>query len=160
MMKGFQKVSALTLVTLLTINAMAQEKSPLKVITKPEKGIEVIQKDSLFSLRFQFRMQNRVGYMSKSLEDLTPESFEFRVRRLRLGMRGFVYNPKFTYYIQLSFSRGDMDWEATNSSTTNTSPNIVRDAIALIALIFKAKKKYSFENTFFILELFLISILL
>lgn len=130
MIKGFQKVSALTLVTLLTINAMAQEKSPLKVITKPEKGIEVIQKDSLFSLRFQFRMQNRVGYMSKSLEDLTPESIEFRVRRLRLGMRGFVYNPKFTYYIQLSFSRGDMDWEATNSSTTNTSPNIVRDAIA------------------------------
>ena len=64
------------------------------------------------------------------MEDFTPESFEFRVRRLRLGMRGFVYNPKFTYYIQLSFSRGDMDWESTNGSTINTSPNIVRDAIA------------------------------
>jgi len=103
--------------------------NPLTVLTKREKGIEVVQKDSLFSLRVQFRMQNRVGYMSTSTTDFTPESFEMRVRRLRLAMRGFVYNPKFTYYIQLSFSRGDMDWESTNASTTNTSPNIVRDAM-------------------------------
>lgn len=107
----------------------AQKESPLNVFTKREKGIEVVQKDSLFSLRFQFRMQSRAGYLSKSTDDLTPESFEMRVRRLRLAMRGFVYNPKFTYYIQLSFSRGDMDWESTAASTINTSPNIVRDAM-------------------------------
>lgn len=103
--------------------------NPLTVLTKREKGIEVVQKDSLFSLRVQFRMQNRVGYLSTSTTDFTPESFEMRVRRLRLAMRGFVYNPKYSYYIQLSFSRGDMDWESTNASTTNTSPNIVRDAM-------------------------------
>jgi hypothetical protein len=108
----------------------------LSVYTKKEKGIEVVQKDSLFSLRFQFRMQSRAGYLSKANDatadefDFTPESFEMRVRRLRLAMRGFVYNPKFTYYIQLSFSRGDMDWESTSTSTSNTSPNIVRDAMA------------------------------
>jgi len=112
----------------------AQEKSPLSIITKKEKGIEVVQKDSLFSLRFQFRMQSRAGYLSKSNDsedefDFTPESFEMRVRRLRLAMRGFVYNQKFTYYIQLSFSRGDMDWESSASSIYNTSPNIVRDAM-------------------------------
>jgi len=115
---------------LFTFYQTGLTQNPITVITKRQKGIELVQKDSLFSMRFQFRMQNRLGYMSKSLEDFTPESFEFRVRRLRLGMRGFVYNPKFTYYIQLSFSRGDMDWESTNSSTINTSPNIVRDAIA------------------------------
>ena len=103
--------------------------SPLTIYTKKEKGIEAVQKDSLFSIRFQFRMQNRAGYLSKSTEDLTPETFEFRVRRLRMAMRGFVYNPKFTYYIQLSFSRGDMDWESTASSVSNTSPNVVRDAM-------------------------------
>lgn len=115
---------------LFTFYQTGLTQNPITVITKKQKGIELVQKDSLFSMRFQFRMQNRMGYMSKSLEDFTPESFEFRVRRLRLGMRGFVYNPKFTYYIQLSFSRGDMDWESTNGSTINTSPNIVRDAIA------------------------------
>lgn len=112
-----------------SFSSVAQDKSPIQVVTKREKGIEVIQKDSLFSLRFQFRMQSRAGYMSKSTEDFTPESFEMRVRRLRLAMRGFVYNPKFSYYIQLSFSRGDMDWEATSTTANNTSPNIVRDAM-------------------------------
>jgi len=106
-----------------------QEKSPIQVSTKREKGIEILQKDSLFSIRFQFRMQSRAGYLSRSDEDLTPESFEFRIRRLRMAMRGFVYSSKLTYYIQLSFSRGDMDWESTNNSTFNTSPNIVRDAM-------------------------------
>jgi hypothetical protein len=113
----------------IAFSGNTQEKSPLQVFTKREKGIEVLQKDSLFSLRFQFRMQSRAGYMSRSEEDLTPESFEFRIRRLRMAMRGFVYNPKLTYYIQLSFSRGDMDWESTSTSSYNTSPNIVRDAM-------------------------------
>jgi phosphate-selective porin OprO/OprP len=122
-------VIALAISNLISVSTFGQDKNPLSVITKREKGIEVVQKDSLFSLRVQFRMQNRVAYMSKSTEDFTPESFEMRVRRLRLALRGFVYNPKFTYYIQLSFSRGDMDWESTNSSTINTSLNIVRDAM-------------------------------
>ena len=103
--------------------------SPLAIFTKKEKGIEIVQKDSLFSMRFQFRMQNRVGYTSVSESDFTPENFEFRVRRLRMALRGFVFSSKFTYYIQLSFSRGDMDWESTNQSAVNTSPNIVRDAM-------------------------------
>lgn len=102
---------------------------PVNIVTKKEKGIEIIQKDSLFSMQFQFRMQNRAGYMSESEKDLTPKDFEFRVRRLRMRLRGFVINPKFGYHVQLSFSRGDMDWESTNSSDINTSVNVVRDAV-------------------------------
>lgn len=102
---------------------------PVNIVTKKEKGIELIQKDSLFSMQFQFRMQNRAGYMSESEKDLTPKDFEFRVRRLRMRLRGFVINPKFGYHVQLSFSRGDMDWESTNESEINTSVNVVRDAI-------------------------------
>jgi phosphate-selective porin OprO/OprP len=40
-----------------------------------------------------------------------------------------MLNPKLTYYLQLSFSRGDMDWSATETTTINTSVNVVRDAI-------------------------------
>lgn len=123
------KKSFISLLMSLCISLVISAQSPLNIITKREKGIEAVQKDSLFSIRFQFRMQNRAGYMSKSEEDFTPESFEFRVRRLRMAMRGFVYNPKWTYYVQLSFSRADMDWESTSLSTSNTSPNIVRDAM-------------------------------
>lgn len=105
------------------------QKSDLQLITKPQKGIEIIGKDSLFSMRFQFRMQSRAGMVTRSEEDFSAESYEFRVRRLRMKMEGFVYNPKLTYKIQLAFSRGDMDWEMTQSSTVNTSVNIVRDAV-------------------------------
>jgi len=101
----------------------------VQVYTNPQKGIEFVAKDSLFSTQFQFRMQNRIGYESTSMSDLTPESFEFRIRRLRMRLKGFVFNPKWTYHIQLSFSRGDMDWESTKPSNSNTSVNIIRDAV-------------------------------
>lgn len=108
---------------------MAQQKKAIQVFTKNQKGIELIAADSLFSCQFQFRMQNRLGYESLSESDLTPETFEFRTRRLRLSLRGFVYNPKWNYRIQLSFSRGDMDWEGNRPSNVNTSVNVVRDAV-------------------------------
>jgi hypothetical protein len=118
---------------------------PINIITKKEKGIEIIQKDSLFSLQFQFRMQNRAGYMSESETNLSPDEFEFRVRRLRMRMKGFVINPKFEYYIQLAFSRGDMDWESTQASEINTSPNVVRDAV--IYYIPNKSLKFAFGQT-------------
>lgn len=129
----------------LSFTSIAQDKSPIQIFTKREKGIEILQKDSLFSMRFQFRMQSRAGYLSKSDEDFTPESFEFRIRRLRMAMRGFVYSPKITYYIQLSFSRGDMDWESTSASSYNTSPNIVRDAMVFYEPI--KSLKFGFGQT-------------
>lgn len=107
----------------------AQEQSPLRFFTKKEKGFGIVTADSIYSLKFQFRMQNRAAFVSKGLDDLAAESFEFRTRRLRLKFEGFVYDPKLTYYIQLSFSRGDMDWRGTENSKNNLSPNVVRDAV-------------------------------
>ena len=46
-----------------------------------------------------------------------------------MKLKGFVYSPKLTYQLQLSFSRGDMDWDGTQQSTVNSSPNVVRDAM-------------------------------
>lgn len=89
----------------------------------------MVAKDSLFSMRFQFRMQNRAAMMTRSDKDFSAESYEFRVRRLRLKFEGFVYSPKLTYKVQLSFSRGDMDWDGSQASAINTSVNVVRDAV-------------------------------
>lgn len=116
------------LITFTTATAFAQ-KVGFNSSGKIGKGIEIVQKDSLFSVRFQFRMQNRVAYFSKSLSDFTPEAFEFRVRRLRFSIAGFVANPKLTYYVQLCFSKGDLDWDSETSNYINSAPNIIRDAI-------------------------------
>ncbi|MFZ6011722.1 MAG: porin [Bacteroidota bacterium] len=114
--------------------AYAQSTKPvLNAFVKKGRGIGVVTADSIFSVNFQFRMQNRAAFVSKS-NGLAPESFEFRVRRLRLKFEGFVYDPRITYYFQLSFSRGDMDWRLTDSSKNNHSPNIVRDAVIYYSL--------------------------
>jgi phosphate-selective porin OprO and OprP len=107
----------------------AQNLPALNFYAKKGKGYGFVTADSTFSLNFQFRIQNRAAMVTKSTDDFEPESFEFRTRRLRLKFEGFVYNPKLTYYIQLSFSRGDMDWRSTDNSSVNNSPNIVRDAV-------------------------------
>jgi len=129
----------LTLLCFLIIGkAKAQQTSTVDVKKQIEtptpyfsykNGLGFSTPDSSYSLNLRFRMQNRMAMYSKSDEDLSPDAFEFRVRRCRLSFTGHVYNPRLTYYIQLSFSRGDMDWEMNNASNINTSVNTVRDAI-------------------------------
>lgn len=122
-----QIFTAIALFCLLSIDLALYAQKPN--VIKRDKGVEYIHKDSAFSIRFSFRAQQRAGFFSKSLSDMNPETFEMRVRRLRLGFRGFIYDPSIQYYIQLSFSRGDMDWESPNATIYNTSPNIIRDAM-------------------------------
>lgn len=138
------KTSTFLVFILLFTNVIGQ-KSDLQILTKAQKGIEFVAKDSLFSMRVQFRMQNRAAMVTRSHEDLSAESYEFRVRRLRLKLEGFVYNPKLTYKLQLAFSRGDMDWDMTQSSTVNTSVNIVRDAVVYYEPI--SALKFGFGQT-------------
>jgi phosphate-selective porin OprO and OprP len=122
-------LSLLFFIILSTVAYTQNSKPVLNSFFKKGKGFGVVTSDSLFSLNFQFRMQNRAAVVTKSDSDLDPESFEFRVRRCRFKFEGFVYNPKLTYYIQLSVSRGDMDWRGTDNSVVNHSPNIIRDAV-------------------------------
>jgi phosphate-selective porin OprO and OprP len=117
------------LLFLAALSATGQNLPALNFYAKKGKGYGFVTADSLFSLNFQFRIQNRAAMVTKSLDDFEAESFEFRTRRLRLKFEGFVYDPKLTYYIQLSFSRGDMDWRSTDNSAVNNSPNVVRDAV-------------------------------
>ncbi|HEX8515427.1 MAG TPA: porin [Bacteroidia bacterium] len=94
-----------------------------------KNGLGFATPDSSYSINIRFRIQSRALMNTISDEDLAPESFEARIRRCRLSFMGHVYNPKWSYYLQLSFSRGDMDWSVTDVTTQNVSPNIVRDAI-------------------------------
>lgn len=120
---------SLFVLSVVTFNSFAQNKPAVTVFTKKQKGVGFVTSDSVFSLNFQFRMQNRAMYISNSETDLAPEAFEMRVRRLRVKFTGFLLNPKLTYYFQLGFSRGDMDWRGPENNKVNSSPNIIRDAV-------------------------------
>lgn len=111
----------------LTYKVQAQSIKAPALDTK--NGIGIVSADSLFSLNFRFRTQLRAGYTTISGNNLSADEIEARIRRLRLRFRGFAFNPKLTYYIQLSFSRGDMDWVDNQNSIINSSPNVIRDAI-------------------------------
>lgn len=92
-------------------------------------GIGIVSADSNFSLNFRFRIQSRFLMHTVDEEDFSPNSWEARVRRTRLSFTGHIYDPRLTYYLQLSFSRGDMDWSMVDTSKINTSVNVVRDAV-------------------------------
>jgi len=112
---------------------------PFNFFYKKGRGFGLVTKDSIFSMNYQFRMQNRVTFNSIDNADLGLQSSEFRVRRLRMKFEGFVHDPRLTYYIQLSFSRGDMDFRGVDNSAINNSPNVVRDAVIYYALTKKIR---------------------
>ncbi|MCH7397092.1 OprO/OprP family phosphate-selective porin [Belliella sp. DSM 107340] len=94
-----------------------------RALLNVDEGIR-FSKDSLFQMNLRFRMQNRAGFNSiYDGENLGVEQFEMRVRRLRLRFDGYVLSPKFQYYIQLAFSKADLDLE------TGDIAQPVRDAI-------------------------------
>lgn len=97
------------------------------------KGIGIISPDSLYMLNIRFRVQNRAAFRTESATDLSIDQVEARVRRLRLRFDGYIYNPRFTYLIQLSFSRSDMDFDDTGF------PNVIRDAM----VIYSVNKRFS-----------------
>lgn len=111
------------------LNELKKSKSKSSPHFNFKNGLGFSTPDSSYSLNIRFRMQNRFLMNTKDDEHLETGSWEARVRRCRLSFTGHVLNPKWNYYLQLSFSRGDMDWNDTEASTQNTSPNVVRDAM-------------------------------
>jgi phosphate-selective porin OprO and OprP len=110
------------LLCLATTAALGQAESDERPMIEVDEGFGV-QQDSIFLLNIRFRMQNRAGMRTMSLEDWSVRDFEARVRRLRLRFDGFVGTPRLQYYIQLSFSEADQDFENSGE------PRIIRDAI-------------------------------
>jgi phosphate-selective porin OprO and OprP len=103
--------------------AAQQQEVDETALLEVKDGINV-KKDSLFLLNLRFRMQNRLGMSSISGDDLSVRSVDARVRRLRLRLDGFVLNRNIRYYIQLNFSRADLDLV-----DQNTVAHPVRDAM-------------------------------
>lgn len=121
-MPNFRQSLICFLLTLGSLSATAQSESDERAMVSVSKGLSFAQ-DSVFLLNMRFRMQNRIGARSNNLPDLSIQEWEARVRRLRLRFDGYVGNPKLQYYIQLSFSRADQDFDNGGEA------KIIRDAI-------------------------------
>lgn len=127
-------VAVFTILLFYSHQSQAQTELDERAVINFDEGIGFLNPDSLYGVNLRFRMQNRVGMNTVSGQDLNPANFEAQVRRLRLRFDGFMGQNNFTYYLQLSFSRGDQDWD--NSGF----PGIVRDAMVF----------YTFSENFYI----------
>lgn len=105
-------VLSVVFICVSSIHGLAQSvESDERALLYVDDGIS-FSKDSLFLMNLRFRMQNRAGFNTLGGDDFEINDFEMRVRRLRLRLDGYVMNPRFQYYIQLSISRADLDLEA------------------------------------------------
>lgn len=107
---------------LMPMTLLAQQEVDERALLDVKDGIS-IRKDSLFLLNLRFRIQNRIGFTTLAGDDLSPASVDARVRRLRLRFDGFVLQRRIQYYIQLSFTKADMELE------TGQIPQPIRDAM-------------------------------
>lgn len=111
----------LVLISTCLSSLFAQTEVDERAMISFRKGLGFNAPDSTFGVNIRLRMQNRLVFnLDESLE---VEDIEARVSRLRLRFDGYILSPKLTYYLQLSFSRGDQDWDNTHV------PNLVRDAM-------------------------------
>lgn len=132
-----KKLALLTLLFSLAVTGQETEpltkktadKSNLSSYYTADKKLGFTAKDSLFQVNIGFRIQSRFTYINVENEDPIIEG---EVRRLRLKLDGFVYNPKFGYKVQLGFSARDM---ATLG--VNDKGNVVMDGV----LYYKATNK-------------------
>lgn len=124
MIKLFGKLLIFIFFTITQLNtAFSQDVENIVPYFAYGEGVSLQSRDSLFVMNIRFRMQNRVGLTTHSGENLHIDEVEARIRRLRLRFNGHIYNPRLTYVIQLSFSRGDLGIIEDNV------PNIIRDAM-------------------------------
>ncbi|MDD3875936.1 MAG: porin [Bacteroidales bacterium] len=103
--------------------AFAQTELDERAYVSFKKGLGFLAADSSVGINLKFRMQNLFGVSTVSGQDLNISQVEARVKRLRLRFDGFIKNKNIAYYMQLSFSRNDIDWDNTQI------PNIIRDAM-------------------------------
>lgn len=118
------KLLFLSLLLCVSFRTYAQDLTELSEgVTYFKDGINFEHQETQFKARFRFRMQNRFTYETEEAEKLSADTVDFNVRRMRLRLDGHVLDQRLLYRVQLSFTRGDMDFDRTEY------PNILRDAV-------------------------------
>ena len=88
------------------------------------KGIEIIDVDSTFSMKFSTRFQTL--YEGKMSVDDKDWSDKILLRRMRLKFSGFAHSPKVQYKIELGISNRDI---SSPIPQTSNAARIILDAV-------------------------------
>ncbi len=96
-------------------------RNPIPDLGFGNEGLIIKHDPSDFEMAIQFRTQFRYSY--ENYDSAQEDISDFNVRRMRLRFDGTAFDERFLYKIQLSFTRGDLDFD------TVAYPNILRDAV-------------------------------
>lgn len=116
----FAAAAALALPSVVRAQAPADSVRP--PIVFDDRGITFNAADGFTYLTLRFRVQEWAFVTTGSDDDLSIARSQLAVRRARLRFESVVWDPRLKVNVQLSFSRGDQDFENSNF------PNILRDA--------------------------------
>ncbi len=110
-----------------SINLKAQEVAPS---TFGKGIINVVAKDSTFSMNFSARFQSLYTshWEFPEFDEFESGETNFLIRRSRLKFQGFAYKPELTYKIELGLSNRDM---SGTSVFTSNAPRYILDAVAM-----------------------------
>lgn len=114
------KKKLFVILLMFSMIGFAQEGKKAEGYSVNKKKLGFTAADSLFQVNIGFRIQSRAGFEKTDGE---TGIFEGEVRRMRLKLDGFVYNPKFGYKIELGFAAKDM------VTLDNKNGNVILDAV-------------------------------
>lgn len=117
---GLSKVFIIQFLLICSISSFGQSANG----TKMGKGLQFIAADSSFSVQMNARIQS----LYAGVYDLDKENYgdNMQIRRARLKLEGFAYNPKWRYKIELGLSNSDI---GNVLPETNNTANVILDAI-------------------------------
>lgn len=112
---------------MFSLNLKAQEIAPA---TFGKGIINVVAKDSTFSMNFSARFQSLYTshWEYPDFNEFGSGETNFLIRRSRLKFSGFAYKPELTYKIELGLSNRDM---SGTSVFTSNAPRYILDAVAM-----------------------------
>lgn len=96
------------------------------------KGVYFIAKDSSMDVKLTFRFQTLFSAeQTLNVQNQLQDDFKsnFLIRRSRIKLDGFVYNPKLVYKVELAISNRDMGLSKGEESYFSTASNLVLDAV-------------------------------
>ena len=116
-----KRINIFITITLFSINMSAQTSYP-----SVEKGLSFKSEDEKVKMGLSFRVQSLASYQNNI--DGTDGDMKAMVRRMRLKSKGYIYNPKFEYKLELALSNRDQGNSSDAAQVSNGS-KIVLDAV-------------------------------
>jgi phosphate-selective porin OprO/OprP len=116
------RAAAAVLLSAAALRAQAPADTTRESVVFDARGITFNARDGITSLTLRFRVQEWAFVTTESDDDLSIARSQLAVRRARLRFESIVWDPRLKVNVQLSFSRGDQDFENSNF------PNVLRDA--------------------------------